>query len=338
MRNRLDRRVRTTLVLLATVAAVAGLHATAAQALPPMSSGPANLAAIDPPIDLCATTGSVTLPGAVSVPIWGFVLKGTQADCSDVANTATLPGPVLRVNQGDLVSLSVTNALPGGRTISVEVPGLGFDPGATDAAPGATVTRMFTASSPGTYLYQSVGDAERQTAMGLYGALIVDSATAGQAYGTAASAFDVDAPLVLSALDPAFNAAPDAFDMRDYLATYWLINGKAYPQTDAIHATAGQRVLLRYVNAGYDNTSMMLVGMHERVLARDANLLPGAYDADAENIPAGQTEDVIATVPGSSSALPHGFPLFNRQLHLTNGTASDPMHAPGGALTFIQSP
>ena len=43
--------------------------------------------------------------------------------------------------------------------------------------------------------------------------------------------------------------------MYDYLATYWLINGKAYPDTAPITATAGQRVLLRYVNAGYDNTT-----------------------------------------------------------------------------------
>ena len=101
--------------------------------------------------------------------------------------------------------------------------------------------------------------------MGLYGALVVHSATAGQAYGIAVTAYDVEAPLVLSAIDPAFNADPDTFDMTNYLATYWLINGKAYPDTAPIAATAGQRVLLRYLNAGYDNTSMTLLGMHQRV-------------------------------------------------------------------------
>mgnify|MGYP003693686519 CR=1 FL=1 len=34
--------------------------------------------------------------------------------------------------------------------------------------------------------------------------------------------------------------------MYSYQATYWLINGKAYPDTAGITATAGQRVLLRY--------------------------------------------------------------------------------------------
>ena len=84
--------------------------------------------------------------------------------------------------------------------------------------------------------------------------------------------------------------------MNDYLATYWLINGKAYPDTAGITAGAGQRVLLRYLNAGYDNTSMSLLGMHQKVLARDSNLLNNPFAAGAETIPAGGTEDAIATM------------------------------------------
>jgi FtsP/CotA-like multicopper oxidase with cupredoxin domain len=334
--------MRKILTLLVAAAAMAGLPATAGASTggPNPSSLSLSLAAApvnDPVIDLCATDGNVNLPGGVTVPVWGFVLKGALADCSDVLHTATLPGPVLHLAEGDPVTLNVTNALPGTHTLAVEIPGINFDPGDNTATPGATVTRTFIASAPGTYLYQSVGDGERQTAMGLYGAMVVSSATAGQAYDTGASAFDVDVPLVLSAVDPNFNADPDGFDMRNYLATFWLLNGKSYPSTDAIHASAGQRVLLRYVNAGYDNTAMMLLGMHERVLARDANLLPYAFDADAETIPAGQTEDVVATMPASvPSGFTNGFPLFNRQLHVTNGPSSNPSYSPGGALTFIQ--
>ena len=197
----------------------------------------------------------------------------------------------------------------------------------------------FTASAPGTYLYQSGGDSGRQEAMGLAGALIVRSSTAGQAYDTASTAYDVDEPsLVLGAVDPKFNAAPDTFDMYSYHATYWLINGKAYPDTAGITATAGQRVLLRYVNAGFDNTSMALLGMHEHVVARDAHLLNNPFDANAETIPAGATEDAIATVPAGAAPSTHGFPLYNRQLHVTNGdqTAPNPVPATGGGmLTFI---
>jgi FtsP/CotA-like multicopper oxidase with cupredoxin domain len=291
-------------------------------------------------VDLCATTGTVTMPGSVSVPVWGFVAKGVAADCSDVAGTATLPGQAIEANEGDVVTINVTNALPAGHTISIDIPGVSFDPGLSteEAAVGATATVVFTADAAGTYLYGSGGDAGRQEAMGLSGALIVRSLTANQAYDDATTAYDVEATLVLSAIDPAFNADPDGFDMTNYLARYWLINGEAYPDTDAIVATDGQRLLLRYVNAGFDNTSMALLGTHQRVLARDANLLNNPFDAVAETIPAGGTEDTIVTIPGFAPPSSNGFALYNRNLHVTNGGSggSYPYSSPGGMLTFIQ--
>jgi FtsP/CotA-like multicopper oxidase with cupredoxin domain len=316
-----------TKALLVLVVVSAGLALTSSTA----SAAPVS-------VNLCAVPGTATLTGAVTVPIWGFAEPTTPGDCSTA--TASLPGPVLQANVGDSVTVTVTNALPAGHTLSFEVPGIDFDAGPVNAAAGDSVTRTFTAGAPGTYLYSSGGDGGRQAAMGLYGALIVRPATPNQAYDSAATAYDVEAPLVLSAVDPAFNAAadPNGFDMYHYRATYWLINGKAYPDTAPVAATTGQRVLLRYLNAGYDNTSMLLLGMHENVVARDARLLNNAFAADAETIPAGATEDAIATVPSVPPPSANGFPLFNRQLHLTNGTPSSPGHSPGGMLTFIEVP
>jgi hypothetical protein len=97
-------------------------------------------------------------------------------------------------------------------------------------------------------------------------------------------------------------------------------------------------VLLRYLNAGYDNTTMLLLGMHENVLARDARLLNNPFAADAETIPAGGGEDATATVPSAAPPSASGFPLLNRQLHLTNGTPLSPNHAPGRMLTFVEVP
>ena len=325
MRAHAFKRTRALLVL-AVVSAGLALTSSVASAAPVS-------------VNLCAVPGSATLTGSVTVPIWGFGVPTTPGDCSTA--TASLPGPVLTANQGDSVTITVTNALPAGHTLSFEVPGISFDAGPVNAASGATVTRTFTASAPGTYLYSSGGDGGRQQAMGLYGALIVRPPAANQAYGPASTAYDVEAPLVLSAVDPDLQAAadPNDFDMYHYRATYWLINGKAYPTTAAISAAAGQRVLLRYLNAGYDNTSMLLLGMHQRVVARDARLLNNPFDAAAEIIPAGATEDAIATVPSGTPPSASGFPLYNRQLHLTNGPQTDPNPTPatgGGMLTFIQ--
>jgi FtsP/CotA-like multicopper oxidase with cupredoxin domain len=316
---------KATRALTVLVLATAGLGLTSSSA-----------SAVPVTINLCAKDGTATMPGPVSVPIWGFGVPATPGDCSTA--TAGVSGPVLTVSEGDTVTISVTNALPAGHALSFEIPGVDFGPGPSDAAVGATVTRTFTASRPGTYLYQSGGDAGRQAAMGLYGALIVRPPAANQAYDAATTAYDVEALLVLSTIDPGFNAAPDTFDLHGYRATYWLINGRAYPDTTPITASAGQRVLLRYLNAGYDNTTMSLLGMHERVVARDARPLNNPLDANAETIPAGATEDAIATVPPGSGPSTQGFPLYNRQQHVTNGpqTGQSPTPATGGGmLTFI---
>jgi FtsP/CotA-like multicopper oxidase with cupredoxin domain len=288
--------------------------------------------------DLCATTGTLPLPGAPTdptVPVWGF---GTAVAGSCTGVTPSVPGPQLTLTTGDTLTLVVHNLLPGTRTLVPEVPGL--SPTAvssgTDAQGHPTVQVSFAAAASGTYLYESSGDDGRQTAMGLYGALLVRPAPL-QAYGPG-TAFNTEAVLVLSAIDPAFNADPDAADLNDYLATYWMINGKSYPQTASIQTPPGQVLLLRYLNAGFDNTSMALLGLHEHVVARDGHLLPQAFDAAAETIPAGGTEDALVTMPATSPPVAAGFALFNRQLHLTNGPTTGPpapTPTPGGMLTFI---
>jgi FtsP/CotA-like multicopper oxidase with cupredoxin domain len=331
MRALAFKRTRALLVLVVVSAGLA------------LTSSAASAAAVT--INLCAVTGTVTLPGAPApVPIWGFADGGTGLTPDCTGATASLPGPQLVVNEEDVVTVNVTNNLPAGHTPSFEVPGIDFG---ADTTAGNTLTRTFTASAAGTYLYQSAGDGNRQAAMGLYGALLVrptsapDTPIPGQAYDPATTAYDVEAVLVLSAIDPAFNgtANPNDFNMYTYRATYWLINGETYPDTNPIAAAAGQRVLLRYLNAGFDNTTMQLLGMHEHVVARDARLLNNPFDANAETIPAGATEDAIATVPTGGPPSSNGFALYNRQLHLTNGDQTGTTPTPttgGGMLTFIQ--
>jgi FtsP/CotA-like multicopper oxidase with cupredoxin domain len=287
-------------------------------------------------IDLCAKAGTTTLPGGASVPIWGFALKPDGVACSAATVVATTPGPQLTVGAGDTVTLRVTNALPGGRTISLEAPGVDFDAGPTDAGPGDTVSRTFTAV-PGTYLYASSGGGGRQQAMGLAGALVVRSSTAGQAYDSAASAFDAEQTLVLSEIDPALNgnANPDTYNMLQWHPTYWLINGKAHPDTATVDARAGQRLLLRYVNAGLEHVTMTMLGLDTRLVARDAYALDSPFSVVAETFAAGATADGIVAIPSTASAGDR-FAVYDRQLHLTNGAIGDPAHAPGGMLTFVR--
>jgi FtsP/CotA-like multicopper oxidase with cupredoxin domain len=289
-------------------------------------------------VDLCAVEGHVDLPGAAAVPIWGFARQPTPTTpCSAV--TAQLPGPVLEFATGDVVTLNVTNAIPG-QTISIAAPGLTFAPGGTDAATGQTVSLTFTATDPGTYLYSSTGDAGRQQAMGLYGALLVCGTTPCPSSGTHyGSGHERASVLVLSEITPALNANPDVYPVT-WAPTYWLINGQARPDIPDITAAAGERVLLRYLNAGPETVTMTMLGTRGRLLARDAFRLDNPLDVVAETLPAGATADMIATVPAGTPSTT-GLPLYNRQLHLNNGTVGNPQFAPaqgGGMLTFLRVP
>jgi FtsP/CotA-like multicopper oxidase with cupredoxin domain len=338
----INQRLRHTAGALAV--AVALLAPAVARALPleglPAAAAPTT-SAVDP--DLCAVAGSIDLPGAPGTPIWGFALKpDAQTACSSLS--PQLPGPVLEFATGDNVTLNVTNALPGNRTLSITIPGLSLDAGPTDAGPGDTVALHFTAGAPGTYLYSSVGDAGdggRQTAMGLYGALLVCSSTpcpsAGSDYG---SPYDRARTLVLSEIDTHLNNDPDGFPMSQWNPGYWLINGKAHPDTPDIDANAGDRVLLRYLSAGPETVTMSMLGMHGHLVARDAYALSDPIDVIAETIPAGSTADMILTVP-TGTASGTRLPLYNRQLRLNNGAYGDSQFAPadgGGMLTFVHVP
>lgn len=279
-------------------------------------------------IDLCAKPGTTTVGGA-TVAIWGYVVKPDGVACAD-APAATLPGPALEVAEDASVTVRLHNAL-GERTSLVFGGDNGSVPDMVGVAPGDMRAYTFTARDPGTYLYESGVASSRQVPLGLHGALVVRPAAAGQAYG-AGTEYDREAIMVLSEIDPDLHAAPGTFDMRGYEPRYWLINGRAFPQTDLIAAGAGQTLLLRWLNAGNAHQTMTLLGADQRVIAKDAVPERHAYRAVAETVAAGQTVDALVSVPAGT---PSGtrLPLYSREMRLTTDGSF-----PGGMLTYVEVP
>ena len=109
------------------------------------------------------------------------------------------PGPTLIVNQGDEVTVNLTNThipmpvsilFPGQKGVAATGGSLGqFTRESTMVSTGVgdTVSYTFTASNPGTYTYYSGTQPGLQVEMGLMGALIVRSATDFQAYNDASN-------------------------------------------------------------------------------------------------------------------------------------------------------
>jgi hypothetical protein len=136
---------------------------------------------------LTAQTAFLNQPDGSAVYSWGYgcVAGSTPTFIGVTANAACptmqVPGPTLVVTEGQSITVTLTNNLPaaaGNTSIlfpGFQVTGTGGAAGllAQEAAPGATVTYTFTASTPGTHAYYSGTQGDLQVEMGLYGAIVV---------------------------------------------------------------------------------------------------------------------------------------------------------------------
>ena len=296
-------------ILLVTIAAFLGvvlfLGAPVAQAVIDGITGPS--------FNLAVRTGHITTPDGGSVHIWGY---------ADGAGLAQYPGPTLIVNQGDTVTVTLSNNLTvaGGDpvpNVSIVFPGqevsiVPTDPGVTgaltnEAPPGGTVTYQFVASAAGTYAYYSGTDSALQVEMGLTGALIVRPyAGPDHAYNHPDSRFDREYLFLLSEMDPRIHQmvefqGPAALAGTDYLADYfpvlWFINGRAAPDTMAPAGAPwlpyqpyncvprmhpGEKLLMRVIGGGRDLHPYHHHGSHSRIIARDGRLLESTPGAGAD--------------------------------------------------------
>ena len=275
---------------------------------------------------LTASGDYISMPDGNTIWTWSY---------HDSASVFRFPGPTLCVNQGDTVTVVLHNSLP--EATSIMFPGVDgvtangtpaqpeFNgPGGTvssltgsAAATNGTVTYSFTATNPGTYLYESGTDPGKQVQMGLYGSLIVrPNGHLDAAYvkgdGTAFGQFDTSTEFVmlLSELDPNLHAAVELgqpYDVTALHPRYWLINGRSFPDTIAannaawlpnqpqgalVHVTVqdlgdsgsngpGKKpALIRYLNAGTRNHPFHPHGQNGTMLARDATPLLDAANND----------------------------------------------------------
>lgn len=279
------------------------------------------MAAIDgingPNFTFTAKTGIVSTPDGDSIHMWGY---------ADNAGLMQYPGPTMIVNQGDVVTVTLSNELsvpvsmvfPGQTDVSAAGGTSGnMTNESTGTLPAEVVTYTFTASNPGTYLYHSGTNPELQVEMGLLGALIVRPATPNQAYDHVDTAYDYEYLFLLTELDPEvhYNVSRDRFDLIDNTtreSVLWMINGRAGPDTMADagvpwlpyqpynslpRTTPGETVLARIINAGADLHPFHTHGNHVRIIAKDGRLLESTSGAGAD---LARVDFTVQTVPGET--------------------------------------
>ncbi len=188
-----------------------------------------------------------------------------------------IPGPIIRVTEGDKVRVLVTNQMT--QSTGVHFHGV-HTPNPMDGVPfvtqppikpGATFTYEFIAKPSGTHMYHSHHNAAEQVTRGLLGACIIDPLDKTNEHR-------VDAEYVMVLNDAAIG---------------FTINGKSFPATQPILAKKGDRIRIRYMNEGLMIHPMHLHGMYQLVVAKDGAMLATPYLADTLNIAPGERYDVL---------------------------------------------
>jgi len=285
--------------------------------------------------NLVALEATATMPDATVIPMWGF-FEDTGQPCTDVPVwgvgpklTATAAG-TLTVNVRNCLSVPVSVFIPGQLKATMPVT---FDNGDgkqrvrsfdVETAAGGSESYTWAGVKEGTYLYHSGTHPQVQVQMGLYGALTVGN------YGIAD-----EATLVYSEIDPVLHAAVDdgsygtatgPTSTFDYLPSYFLINGAAYPGTTNIAVGTGTDVLLRFVNAGLKvHVPTLEGGLYMDLIAEDGNPYPFPLTQYGVELPAAKTIDAVLNV-GSNGR----YALYDRALSLRNGLGTG-----GGMLTYL---
>jgi uncharacterized membrane protein YidH (DUF202 family) len=231
----------------------------------------------------------------VSVIRW-HILPNVAVDA--FAYNGQIPGPRIRVTQGDHVRIVIHSRLPESTTVhwhGLVLPNKMDGPAFITQEPigtGDSYVYEFTANQAGTFFYHSHDHPDRQQGLGLYGAFIIDPREPEKDEPKA----DLEYVIQLQEWLLREGLTYPAMLMEGALPNYFTINGRAYPSTDVIHMKVGQTVKLRFIGTSNNFIHPMHVhGGPSTVLARDgASLSPSArYEADTINLGPGQRYDVI---------------------------------------------
>jgi manganese oxidase len=188
-----------------------------------------------------------------------------------------VPGPEIRVTEGDKLRIHVHNEM--NESTAIHWHGLKLDnsqdgvPFITQPPirPGESFTYEFVAKNVGPHMYHSHYNAAEQTSYGQVGSLIIEPKDP-----STRPAFDKEYTILLN----------------DWRLGY-TINGKGFPATEPLTAKLGERVLIRYMNAGTMHHPMHLHGLVQEVISKDGYLLPSPYYCDNLDLAPGDRKEVI---------------------------------------------
>nr|WP_244873579.1 multicopper oxidase family protein [Brevibacillus reuszeri] len=245
----------------------------------------------------------------------------------------TVPGPQLRVKQGETVKILLQNQLPEPVTIhwhGLPVPNnMDGIPGVTQNAvkPGESFTYQFKVDVPGTYWYHSHQNGVVQVDKGLYGSLVVepkeqqsvdkdftlvvdewlkDDSMAGMSHGGGHAGMSMSTTTSDHSSMMYSNSSEmpmsDA-EMMPLMYTIFSANGKTGSAITPLMIKQGEKVRIRLINAGFLSHRLYLQGHEYKIVSTDGQPInnPPLVSGQLLNIAPGERYDIefVANNPGS---------------------------------------
>lgn len=231
----------------------------------------------------------------------------------------TVPGPFLRVREGDTVVLTLRNHPTSLHHHSIDlhaVTGPGGGAAATMVAPGESKTITFKALHPGIFVYHcAYPNVANHMAHGMYGLILVEPM---------AGMLPVDKEFYVmqgefytaGALGRKGLQLFDAQAMLDGKPQYVVFNGRTEALTHTLQAQVGQTVRMYVGNGGVNLVSSFhLIGeMFDRVFREGDLLSAPARSVQTTLVPAGGAAavDVVLDYPGNYVLVDHALSRLDR--------------------------
>ena len=276
-------------------------------------------------IDLVARqAGTATLHDGQTIDLWGFK--------EGIGGNVVIPSPVIEANEGDIVTINVTNQSSNPHTIHLH----GLDVNQANDGVGSTSFEIpgangfgsytFTADHAGTYIYHCHVETVVHLQLGMYGAVVVKAAGGTNHAWTGGPAYTKDYTWLFSDVDKSWHDnIPTNGSLPAFEPDYFLINGKSDDQLNdsTISPTAddGDTVYFRLINIGYTiNRVIFPAGMNAEIITSDGRALPSSEVSDTVTIYPGERYGVMTDFSSaiSDSIIVQHFDMYTDDVLYTN--------------------
>lgn len=294
-------------------------------------------------------------PSPFDTYVFGFrdVTGMTVQEVAAVRGKAQISAPMLAFDEGDDVTITLSNLglvmrpdLFDGHTLHWHgfvnaIPLFDGVPELSLAVPiGRDLSYFYRPHDAGTYMYHCHFEDVEHVQMGMTGMVFVRPKQNGTVVGTVpagarlayayndgdgSTRYDREFAFMITELWSAAHyrdAHIQVSDWTDYAPSFWLLNGRGYPDTvepagnpqsaaagrlqyqpisSLITCNAGETVLLRMSNLGYQNHALTLDNVDMQVIAKDASLLRGRdgytnyLETNTVDVGPGESRDVLVT-------------------------------------------